>query len=383
MALAEFLSGFIAGLAGLVAFVHTNFILQIAAYALPEGFSKPVFASALSFSKLVFELIPSIFFAVPATSMGIALLPSQKLILEGKGILALKTALGAFFQSGVYCVILVMPVIVLLPVANQAIAPVSGFALMALVSLAVFAKQRPIESAFAFGLSGALGIALFSNAIREPLFPLLSGLLGVPALLFALDEGQVPRQEEEEAKPTINKLVFAGTVAGAFSSLLPAMTPAFLIALIFLFFESESPTAVLQASSATLLSKTFFDFVAFYAIGKTRSGAVAFSGQELAFLPQLAAALAAGLAALFLAIALMLLLYRRFAAMKVFANKHAKLALLVFFAIASIAANGPIGLLVLGASASVGIAIALLGVNKSMTMGALLLPSIAYYFHAA
>ena len=217
--------------------------------------------------------------------------------------------------------------------------------------------------------------------MREALVPLLSGLFAIPGLLFSLETKKPATQNETLEASVDEKNVFAGVLAGAFSSLLPALTPILVVSFLFLFFEGreKSGKTFLETSSGAVVSKTFFDFVALTAIGKARSGAVAFASTELASLGGLLTALAAGTAALFLAIALLLLFYRKFLALD-FTGRGMKLALLAFFSLAAFATGGAPGILILAVSASVGITVSFLGVDKSTNVGCLIMPSLAFYF---
>lgn len=383
--LAELFLGIVLGASGLVAFLHTNFILQVSHAFLPQGFSKSVFASSLSFSKIVFELIPTLFFVIPSTSFGVSLLPSQKLLLEGKALKVLKTTVASFLIAGACSIALLPLVIAVLPLASASLAPFVGFVLLAFTILSFSSTKRPLESAFAFALSGALGLVLLSKpVVSEPLFPLLSGLFGIPALLFSLDSQKPSASRQSHAVECDVKLIFLACVFGGFSSLLPAVTPMLLVAVLFIFMErnavgERSEELVIQAGAAALVSKTFFDFVAFQATGKARSGAVAFASSELQSLSGLGLALAAGLVSLFIACAIMLLLYPRLAGLP-FEGRKASVAVLCFIVLACFAFNGPLGLFVLGVSACTGIAVSMLGVRKTTALGCLIVPSLSFFF---
>ncbi len=383
--IAELVLGLVLGLSGLVAFLHTNFVLQLSSVFLPQGFSKSVFASSLSFSKIVFELVPTLFFIIPSTSFGVSLLPSQKLLLEGKAFKALKLTIASFLIAGA-CSILLLPLVLMaLPLAYSSLAPFTGFVLLAFTILSFASKERFFESTFAFLLSGVLGLVLLSKpVVSEPLFPLLSGLFGVPALLFSLDSQKPVVSEENAGVECDVKIIFLACVFGSLSSLLPAVTPMLLVAVLFLLLEGResggrNEELVIQAGAAALVSKTFFDFVAFQAIGKARSGAVAFASSELHSLASLGIALAAGLVSLFIACAVMLLLYPRFARLP-FEGKSTPVAVLCFIVLACVALNGLLGLLVLGVSACTGVAISLLGVRKTTSLGCLIVPSLCFFF---
>ncbi|MBS3070038.1 tripartite tricarboxylate transporter permease [Candidatus Micrarchaeota archaeon] len=380
--LQEFFAGFVLGFSGLIAFVHTNFLLQFSSQFLPaQGFSKAIFASSLSFSKIVFELVPSIFFFVPSASYGVSVLPAQKLFSQGKGTVALKTTLACFFCSMIFSFALLPFVLLFLPHLHSFLAPGVGWALLLVTCACLLSKKRRAESVFAFMLSGALGWVLLSRpVVQEPLFPLLSGLFGIPAILLS---SQVhARQEEGGIAPLDLKIVFISCILGAFSSLLPAMSPAFLVSLLLLVLEPFGPMLFVQSVAAVLVSKTFFDFAGLVLIGKARSGAAAFASAELSSPAGLVPVLVAGAASLFLAICVMLLLQRKLREFR-FHGRKFSFAVLCLVALGAFYLDGGMGVLVLAVSASVGLCVSLLGVDKTTALGALILPSLFFFFSVA
>ncbi|HLD75996.1 MAG TPA: tripartite tricarboxylate transporter permease [Candidatus Norongarragalinales archaeon] len=79
----EFIFGALAGVSGILPFVHTNLILGFFQQA------TPAFAVALAFSHLAFELFPTILFGVPTANQGALALPAQQMVQKGEGMQAL------------------------------------------------------------------------------------------------------------------------------------------------------------------------------------------------------------------------------------------------------------------------------------------------------
>ena len=422
-----FFSGFVAGVSGALPFVHTNNVL--AAFASIDfgafgAFSTPiaasVFAVALSFSHLAFETIPALFLALPAQNQSVAALPAQRLVLAGRAEHALFLITRSLFLALLASLCLAPLALFVLPGLYAVAKPLSALALIAIVALAV-ARERGQEKGVGqteragrakraalaicvFVLSGAVGFtALTLPVCRQPLFPLLAGLFGVPAVLFSFGaklekpktETNAEAGEGENAfslravKPTNWRLVLAGVFVGALSVLFPALSPALLCGAIFFFLESDAE-AFLEASSSLVAAKMFFDFAGVFAIGKARSGAAAFaleafaSQRASASLADYALVCAAALAALALGLALLLALRKRFASffLRVSGNAFSA-SLLVLVALGSLAFSGWGGLLVLAAAAAAGCVAPLLGLRRSYAMGALFVPSILFSLGAA
>ncbi len=421
-----FFSGFAAGVSGALPFVHTNNVLAAFASIDFGAFSTPiaasVFAVALSFSHLAFETIPALFLALPAQNQSVVALPAQRLVLQGRAEHALFLISRSLFLALLASLCLAPLALFALPTLFAAAKPFSALALIAIVALAV-ARERGGEHdardgsetlagraeraglarrakrvALAIGvfvLSGAVGFAALTLPVcRQPLFPLLAGLFGVPAVLFSF--GAKPEKLKTEvddggnafslqaAKPVDWRLVLAGVLVGALSVLFPALSPALLCGAIFFFLESDAE-AFLEASSALVAAKMFFDFAGVFAIGKARSGAAAFaleafaSQRAAASLADYALVCVAALAALALGLALLLALRKRFAAffLRVSGNAFSA-SLLVLVALGSLAFSGWGGLLVLAAAGAAGCVAPLLGLKRSYAMGALFVPSILF-----
>jgi TctA family transporter len=280
----------------------------------------------------------------------------------------------------VFSILLFPLVFALLPSVFLFVQPVAGFALALVVLFSIASKKKLFETSFVFLASGIVGLVILSKPlVAEPLFPLLSGLFGIPALFFAFNLAPPKTQQEAGAVNISLKTVLLGALLGAFSSILPALSPAFLVSLLFLLLDSpEKEKTFLEASAATLVSKNFFDFAAFFLIGKARSGAVAFSAAELLSLPNLLVALTAGSIAFFAALALATY-FSRFLS-KIRLGKTFFMAIAAFISLASFLLGGPAGLLILATASSLGLACGILGVNKSSLMGCLIIPSLCFFF---
>jgi TctA family transporter len=292
--------------------------------------------------------------------------------------------------------------LLLLPPLYAFAKPLSAFVLAAIVGLAVASEKSVARGVAALGvflLSGAVGFAALALPLAAaPLFPLLAGLFGVPALLFSFGakpakfscEAASERAGEGLRLAAVDwRLVLSGVGVGALSVLFPALSPALLCGAIFLFLESDAES-FLEASSALVASKMLFDFAGVFAIGKARSGAAAFvlesfaSRGASASLADYALVCLAALAALGLGLAALVVLRRRFAALfERAAGSAFSAALLVLIAIGSLVFSGFGGVLVLAAAAAAGCVAPLLGLKRSFAMGALFVPSILFSLGAA
>lgn len=261
----DFLFGALAGLTGLLPFLHTNLILGILKDL------TPAFVVAFAFSHAAFELFPMVFFGIPTAEQGVSALPAQRMAQKGEGLKAFYLGASGLVAGLFFAAILTPIVLVLWPSLVQLIRPLSGPFLALIVAFAWHHDGRRLTAAMVFFGSGILGATVFRLPIEEPLFPLLSGLFGIPALLIA-KVGTI-ETKEKVAPWTTGHALLAATLS-AFSVLLPALSPSFLSALA-LFVVRASSENLLFLSSAIVSSKLYFDFLAAAAIHKARSAPAA------------------------------------------------------------------------------------------------------------
>ncbi|MBI4360900.1 tripartite tricarboxylate transporter permease [Candidatus Micrarchaeota archaeon] len=366
----DFISGWVWGALGVLPFLHTNLLL-----AFLSDSSSAVSVCVLAFSHLVFEAVPAVFFGIPGAQHGVAALPAHQLVAQGSG----RTAVGAVLLGllwGVAGAVALSPVFFfLLPVLFDFVRPWSGLLLSAVVVVSLALDGLSFKHAAFFLFFGAMGLAVFSLPLAEPLFPLLSGLFGVPALWLA---SQASMSFGGPAPKAPFWMGLLGAALGGFSVLLPAMSPAFLSAFAFLFLEA-SPVSFLVLSFALASSKLFFDFFGVLSIGKARSAAAA-SWQDAGVLfPEGLEALAFGVLGFLLAWVLVFVFWRRFAEiLPVFSSRFFAWTLLGLVVAGAFWANGPWGVFVLSWASVSSLAALSQRVPRKYALGVLLVPAIAY-----
>lgn len=368
----NFLEGFALGLTGFVPFAHVNLLL---------GFLNGVgisFVAALAGSHLVFEAFPAVLFALPSQAHSVSVLPGHRLVLQGKAFKALRATLYSAFYALLAAVLLAPVAFVAVPLLFNSVRPLTGYLLLSLVALFYFRQEARLRGLLVFVLSGALGFLVFSiPLVAEPLFPLLTGLFAVPSLLYSVGS-EWPRVFEDERLRLPKRFALAGALIGALSPLVPAVNPALLAGVAFLFLESE-PVAFLSLSSGLAVSKGFYDLVYSQLVGAARSGAAA----ALLLVPVKDAWLAgvsfaaAAFAALAIALALFKPLCRALSRVRMRSFNY---FFLLFIVLANALLGGFEALFVLGVASCVGVLPLALGVPRSNAMGALIAPSLLYAF---
>ncbi len=160
------------------------------------------------------------------------------------------------------------------------------------------------------------------------------------------------------------------------------MSPAFLSAFAFAFFDGRDAKGFIALNSAVIASKSFFDLFAVFTIGKARSAAAAAlvpaaESGELAAAEVAAAAIAAFAFSRLLFRAARPVLFR-ILGLASRAPGRLNAALFALLLLAVIAFSGAYGLFIAAIATAIGLLPILLGVKRSFAMGALMLPAMAY-----
>ena len=368
--------------AGLLPFLHTNLLIRFLP-SLPalEG---SVFVVALAFSHMVSETLPAVFFALPSAGQSASVLPAQELSLRGEGAKALKLMLHGLLGGTVAALALLPFAWFAVPLLYGAVKPLTWALLSGIVIASLWADKK-WKGAVVFALSGVFGYLVFSTPLlREPLFPLLTGLFGIPALLNAMrGEGKAPKQKDCAGVKAGVPLIAAGAVTGVFSPLLPALSPAFLSAAAFMAIGEWSGEGFLVLASSVTASKMVADFAGVAMLGKARSGAAA-AVQDLlgrADVAQTGMMLGAAAFALCVSVAVLLAAYRLFIGIRI--GRKAYASLLVLIVAAVFLFEGAAGVFVCGIAAAIGVMPILSGTRRSYSMGALILPAILWSLGAS
>jgi putative membrane protein len=380
----RFLTGLAPGihinLVALVLLIASPFLLQ---YTAPLVLA--VFIVSMSITHCFLDFITGIFLGAPEESTALSVLPGHRLLLQGRGYEAVKlTTMGCYV--GLILLILIVPLsVIFLPVIYNYIRLAIPFILIAASLFLVIKEEKKFLAFFIFMLSGCLGIAVLNlHVIKQPLFPLLTGLFGTSMLITSISQKtSIPKQKITSEKITVGaKTIFAGTISSFLCSFLPGLgaSQAAILGDEMTGKNSEKNFLILLGIISILV--TALNFAALYIINKPRSGTAIIVGRLLQdiSLQHLAifctAMIVAGSVAVFLAL---------FFA-KVFAKHLPKinystlsLIILIFLVVLSVNISGWLSLLVLIVSTCLGIVTIAFGIKKMHLMGCLIVPVILYF----
>ncbi len=186
---------------------------------------------AMSVVHTFLDFIPSCFLGAPEESTAMSALPAHVLLLQGRGFEAVKLAsVGSFL--GLLTVVLLLPLLlVAVPWIFTHLQNYIGIILLVVVIYMILREKtwrNKFWAFFIFMLAGIFGVIVFSLNMKDPLFPMLSGLFGISMLLTSLSQKvKIPEQRISNDLPVskmeLFKSIIAGTVSGSLVSIFPGI----------------------------------------------------------------------------------------------------------------------------------------------------------------
>ncbi|MBI4983144.1 tripartite tricarboxylate transporter permease, partial [Candidatus Woesearchaeota archaeon] len=261
--------------------------------------------------------------------------------------------------------------------------------LLALIMMFMIGKEKKwLLSLAAFMIAGVLGLIVFSIPIlKQPLFPLLSGMFGLSLLIVSLkDKTKIPTQKQSAPLALTNqnlvKSVSAATGMGFVSAFLPGFgnSQAAIVATNVVGDVGDEGFLTLVGGLNT--ASMLISIAAAYILDKARNGAIVVVreitgniGFEEMMLFLGVALIASGLGALSA-----LRLSKTFSKYIVKVNySRLILGVIFFITLLTFYFDGVLGLLILITSTAVGITASHWGIGKNHLMGCLILPVILYF----
>ncbi|HYM40001.1 MAG TPA: tripartite tricarboxylate transporter permease [Thermoplasmata archaeon] len=361
---------------------------------------------ATAVSHGVFDFVPSVFLGAPTEETALSILPGHRMLLAGEGARAVSLAARGAVLGAAFSAVVLIPLRWLLgsPVGlAEAFRPWSPYFLAAmLASMALtetrFARRRARRLARAVWvqtLAGLLGLAVLRGPSgldpNVALFPLFSGLFGMPTLVVSLwtRPGEVPPQETASLPPlgrSDASQALRGSLAGAAVSWLPGLSGGAAATLAALGSSRKlPPSAFMVILGAVSTSTAVLSVSVLFMIGRTRSGVAAAVRDLLGDTGRWASPLALPPAVVWLLLASVLAaalaapIASRLAGILAprlvrWDPRLLSAATLVGLGVLILIATGPVGLAVAGLSCLVGSVPVRIGVRRIQLMAALLVP---------
>lgn len=285
---------------GLVPGVHVNtlaaillassdMLLGFMECVVPAGYGPMVLACCVMSAAVVHaavDFIPSAFLGVPDESTVMNVLPAHRMLLEGEGMTAVRCAAIGSLVGSVVSLVLAIPMYHLLggPFGDYLNTITVGVLIIVLcLMVADECPDRRIHAVAVMAMSGAMGVAAmtldlpFENAFGmepESMFPLLTGLFGIPSLIMARNGAGIPPQRDDEVFPVSPIAGVKGVVTGSLTGWFPGITSTAGATIASRIFGQEDSRGFISMVASIGTASTMFTFVTLSISGKERSGAM-------------------------------------------------------------------------------------------------------------
>ncbi|MFH1649884.1 MAG: tripartite tricarboxylate transporter permease [Candidatus Woesearchaeota archaeon] len=381
------LLGILAGtFTGLIPGIHVN-LVSASVVALFYGSSlNPLliaaFIVAMAVTHSFLDSIPSIFLGAPDADQAMGVLPGHKMLLAGRGILAVKLTLAGSVLSLLLSLALSPLFFLLLKYGYVYIRPFIPFALIAIALWLILRDSKPFFAFFVFVSTGVLGYLVFQAPIRNSLFPLLTGLFGIATLLLSLKtKPKIPPQDSVGMHASTTKPGIVAALTGGLTGVLPGIGSAAAAGLASVAWKRITPESFLVLVGGINTANFMMSIWSLYVLEKARNGAVIAVQsilERVSFshvLLFIGVGLVAGGLAFFLALKLTLL----FA--KIVPRIPYSLlvsSIIVFLVGMTFVLSGWLGFVILATSASLGMIAPLAGCARVHGMGCILIPVVIF-----
>ncbi len=333
------------------------------------------------------DTIPSIFLGVPDPEKVAVVLPTHRMVFEGKAYEAVMLTIFGSFASLIASIALMPLFIAGFSSLQSLIKNYMGVILVILTAILVFNEKKRLRALAIFLLSGILGMLVLNMPnLNEPLLPLLSGLFGLSTLILGIKtDSKIPEQKitnTELDSKTKYKAVACAIIAGAAGSFLPGIGPSQIAILGSKLFKGLGEYGYIIIVGGLNTVNMALSIGMLYATNKARNGAII---NVSGIVPQLslklmitfciACLISAGVSTI-LTIKLSSKISGRINKIN---YKKISIAIIAFITILVAILSSWIGLLILITSTSLGILCNYMEIGKNHMMGCLLLPVILFF----
>lgn len=265
---------------------YTSLFSAISAFAEPEAVPLLVSSCILSASVVhsFMDFIPSVFIGAPDADEALTMLPGHRLLTGGKGMVAVRAAAAGSAVGALSAVVLSVPVqYVMLNGAAGIMDRMTVYVVVFVAAVVIFSAEGLKGRFFALVLfiaSGLLGIACGTGELPSEgffkngtlLFPLLTGLFGIPTLLNTVGNTELPEQFDYGTDPVGPLPGLKGVLTGSVAGWFPGITATAGAALSAGIQKEERPEAFISLVASIGTVTSVFSLVTLSVTGSGRSG---------------------------------------------------------------------------------------------------------------
>jgi len=248
----------------------------------------PVIVSAFIMSASVVhsfvDFVPSVFTGAPDPDDTISMLPGHRLLMSGKGMSAVRAAaIGSAIGTGC-ALLLAIPVQYILMNGLGERLDIITFSILAFaLSIIVINEEgHRLWALILIFLSGILGFVCMNGNLpcsgifgtNTLLFPLLSGLFGIPALLSSTKKTKIPKQYDTVDYPVNSVPGIKGVLVGCVAGWYPGITSTAGASIASAIIPEKDPARFISLVASIGTVTTVFSLVTLSISGSGRSGTV-------------------------------------------------------------------------------------------------------------
>src|SRR3989339_1781927 len=282
------LSGiFIGIITGLTPGIHINMASLLVLSLSPilmmkfsiEPLSMAIFIIAMGVTHTFLDALPSIFLGAPDEATALGVLPGHRYLLNGNGLMAVKLfTIGSFF--GLIFGIMIFPLLYLITkYSYDFFNDFFAWILIFVILFMIYRDNKKLWSVFIVVLSGIFGLIVFNTNLKDPLFPMLSGLFGLSTLIISyFDNNNIPKQNIMdttiiERKKTLFSII-AGNIGSFIVSTFPGLSSSIAAVMSMQVIKNIGDKGFMILLGCIGTSSFILSLVALYTIEKARNGAV-------------------------------------------------------------------------------------------------------------
>jgi len=374
---------------GLIPGLHVNTIALIALEAKNLGnLNLVVLIACMSVVHSFVDFIPSILFGAPENDTFLSVLPGHRLLLDGKGLVAVKLTIAGGLFAGILALLLAPAFVLFLEKGNVFLSAIVPLVLAAvLIAMVLEERNKKMAALLVVILSGMLGMLALKSRLplHQPLFCLATGFFAASTLIDSILKKQAFAEQESQGffveRTAVAKNGLLALLAGSFVSLFPGIGPSQAAFVVRKAVGKIGPRDYLVLLGGINTVTMILSFFVLFAWGKTRTGAAVAVSQLVEFgLREAMLVAAALLVALgFAAIATDLIAGKALKLMAGFDYKKLNFGVLAFVTALVFAFSGVLGLVFYAIAALIGIGSLNLGVKRANNMAFLMVPTLAFY----
>lgn len=366
------LSGFLPGL-------HANTIISVLSGLGIEEEHLALIIISLYPAHLAASFVPSIFFGIPESGTVVAVLPGQRMVLQGRGITALKTVLLSCIFAAILSTALFPLSLDIFPAAYGLLKGHMAWVLIGISALLVLKSRAPHLSLAVFLSAGMLGFLSLRSEMPDPFLPMFSGMFAIAAILN-YKKGSMPEQEDDDVGYGFLKYSALGVGLGMLADLIPGVGSPSQVAAFASIFLPIDTMGFMATISSIAVSQGIFSLATAASLGKARVGATAMLSEHIPIEDNLVLLVSVFLLSISAVCLIIFALRNHIGKLARMDFSRMNLVLALYLVAIVLVIDGAMGIAILAAGSCIGYFTIRLGAPRINLMGAIILPTILLYF---